>query len=124
MLEFVERRTPAAENVSRVASGAPATDSGEQEAIALALGNLPGDKATLAIDDRRGVRRAGRLGIPVIGTLAILVRLHHLGYSRRSFDQDLAALEEAGMYLTDELKRRVIERFRAGGDDDRLGKEG
>lgn len=111
-LEFVERRTPAVEDLSRVASGPPTIDSGEREAIALALGYLP-DKVAVAMDDRRGVRRASRVGIQVTGTLAILVRLHHLGYARRNFTEDLAAIEEAGMYLTADLKRHMMNRLHA-----------
>lgn len=114
-LESVERRTPKAEDLSQVASGPPTIDSGELEVIALALGGLlgPSDEVTVAMDDRRGVRRAAHLEIPVIGTLAMLVRLHHLGHARRSFAEDLDTLEEAGMYLTDNLKRRVTDRFNA-----------
>lgn len=114
-LESVERRTPKAEDLSQVASGPPTIDSGEREVIALALGDLlgPSDEVTVAMDDRRGRRRATHLGISVIGTLAVLVRLHRLGYGRRSFAEDLEALEEAGMYLADDLKRRVTDRFNA-----------
>ena len=114
-MESVERQTPKAEDLSQVASGPPAIDPGEQEVIALALGDLlgPPGEVTVAMDDRRGRRRAAHLGVPVIGTLTILVRLHRLGHGRRSFAEDLKALEKAGMYLTDDLKRRVTERFNA-----------
>ena len=117
-LESAERRTPTAQNLSLVASGPPAIDSGEQEVIALALEDLQGSPGgpggvTVAMDDRRGRRRAALLGIPVVGTLAILVRLHHLGHVTRSFAEDLDALEEAGMYLTEDLKQRVMDRFSA-----------
>ena len=114
-LEFVERQTPKAENLSQVASKPPTIDSGEREVIALALGDFLGttNQVTVAMDDRRGRRRAAHLRIPVIGTLAILVRLHHLGHASRSFAADLETLEEAGMYLTDDLKRRVTNRFNA-----------
>lgn len=109
-LGFVERRAPAAEDVSRVASGPPSIDTGEREALALGIG----EEATVAMDDRRGVRRATRMGIPVTGTLAILVRLHHLGHARRGFAEDLDALEDAGMYLTTDLRRRAMARLRSG----------
>ena len=112
-LESVERQTSKVEDLSQVASGPPTIDPGELKVIALALSDLPGppDQVTVAMDDRRGVRRAVNLGILVIGTLAILVRLHHLGHARRSFAEDLKALERAGMYLTDDLKQRVTDHF-------------
>lgn len=112
-LESAERRTPTAQDLSLVASGPPAIDPGEREVIAFALGDLPGSTSgvTVAMDDRRGRRRAALLGIPVIGTLAILVRIHHLGHARQSFSGDLDLLEEAGMYITEDLKRHVTDRF-------------
>ena len=118
LLESAERRTPTAQNLSLVASGPPAIDSGEQEVIALALEDLQGSSGgpggvTVAMNDRRGRRRAALLGIPVVGTLAILVRFHHLEHAHRSFAEDLDALEKAGMYLTDDLKQRVTDRFKA-----------
>lgn len=114
-LESAERRAPNAQNLSLVASGPPAIDSGEQEVIALALEDLPGSTggATVAMDDRRGRRRAALLGIPVVGTRAILIRIHHLGYASQSFAEDLDTLEKAGMYLTEDLKQRVMDRFNA-----------
>lgn len=77
-LESAERRRPTVQNLSLVASGPPTIDSGELEVIALALEDLPGSTGgvTVAIDDRRGRRRAALLGIPVVGTLAILIRIH------------------------------------------------
>ena len=111
-LGFVQRRTPAAEDVSRVVSGPPSIDEGEREVIALALGI--GDEATAVIDDRRGARRAARVGVAVIGTLAVLARMHRLRSAHRTLAEDLNALEEAGMYLTPDLRRRVVERLSTG----------
>jgi predicted nucleic acid-binding protein len=108
-LGFVQHQTPAASDVSRVASGPPSIDPGEREAIALALGI--GAEATVAMDDRRGARRATRMGVPVIGTLAVLARIHRLGDARGNLTDDLNALEEAGMYLTPDLRRRVMDRL-------------
>jgi len=112
-MENVELRSPTAEDMRVVASGPPTIDAGELEVISLALGM----EALAVIDDRRGVRRASRLGVPVVGTLVVLVELHRAGAARRAFAEDLDALDEAGMYLTDVLKRRVMERYReiAGG---------
>lgn len=107
-MERIERRTPADEDVRIVASGPPTIDAGESEVISLALGM----EALAVIDDRRGVRRAFRLGVAVVGTLVVLIELHRAGHASRSFAEDLEALDAAGMYLGDELKRRAMERYR------------
>lgn len=91
-------------------------DRGEREVIAVALGIGAGE-ATAVIDDRRGVRCAERLGIRVIGTLTVLAQLHRRGHARRAFEEDLGVLDDAGMYMSAELKRRVLESFRAGEGD-------
>lgn len=109
-MEGVEMRTPASEDVSAVSSGPPAIDAGEREVVSLALGM----GALAVIDDRRGVRRAIRLGAEVVGTLVILIEIHRAELAHRTFAEDLDALDEAGMYITNELKRRVMERYREG----------
>ncbi|MGH3088067.1 MAG: hypothetical protein ACRDSJ_12200 [Rubrobacteraceae bacterium] len=40
------------------------------------------------------------------------MNLRLAGHARRSFAEDLDALTEAGMYIGDGLKRRVMERYR------------
>lgn len=118
--DFVERRRPSASHVRRVEEGPPAIDPGEREVVALALGT----GATAAMDDRRGVRRASRLGVPMgvpmgvptVGTLAVLIELHRLGLAFREPASELDALGEAGMYLTEDLRRRVLEELREEGD--------
>lgn len=112
-LEWIERRTPAVEAVSRVVSQPPSLDAGERETIALAL--EIGGGATAVIDDRRGRRRARTLEVPLTGTLGVLQALHRTGLIKRSLAEDLDALDAAGMYLTEDLKQRVIDRFDAGG---------
>lgn len=112
-MENVELRSPAAEDMRVVLSGPPSIGAGEMEVVSLALGM----GALAAIDDRRGVRRASRLGVAVVGTLVVLVELHRAGLARRTFSEDLEALDEAGMYLTNELKRRVMERYREARED-------
>lgn len=107
----VELRTPESEDMRLVSSGPPAIDAGEKEVIALALGMGP----LAVMDERRGVRRASRLGVEVVGTLAFLIEIHRAGYARRTFAEDLDALGNAGMYLTDALKERVMERYREVG---------
>lgn len=108
-LAWIERRTPTVGDVRLVASGPPAVDPGEREAIALALAT----GATVVLDDRGGRRRARRLGVTITGTLGVLLALHRAGHANRRFAEDLDALDATGMYLTPDLKRRVIERLRA-----------
>ena len=108
-LGWIERRNPDAGDVRTVASESPALDTGEREAIALALGM----GARVVLDDLRGRRRARNLAVPVTGTPGVLLALRHAGRSHRRFLEDLDALEDAGMYPTSDLKRRVVERLRA-----------
>jgi predicted nucleic acid-binding protein len=112
-LEWVERRTPATVAVRRVVSQPPSLDAGERETIALAL--EAGGGATAVIDDRRGRKRARNLEVPLTGTLGVLQALHRAGHADRSLAEDLDALDDAGMYLTKDLKQRVMDRFKAGG---------
>ena len=109
-LWWIERRSPTVGDVRLVASGPPAVDPGEREAIALARGT----GATVVLDDRRGRRRARILGVPLTGTLGVLLGLHRAGRARRLFEEDLDALDAAGMYLTADLRRRVMDRLRGG----------
>lgn len=111
-LDWVERLTAEPADVRRVASGPPASGPGEREVIALAL-RLG---AVAVIDDRRGRERARRLGASLTGTLGVLVALHLAGHARRRFEEDLDTLEESGMYLTPDLRRRVVDRLGARGE--------
>jgi predicted nucleic acid-binding protein len=111
-LEWIERRTPAAESIYRVVSEPPAIDAGERETIAIAL--EIGSEATAVIDDRRGRRRARSLKVPLTGTLGVLQALHRVGLANRTLAEDFDALGEAGMYLTEDLKRRMVDRLSAG----------
>lgn len=109
-LEFVERLSPEPEDVRRIAAGPPSIDAGEREVLALALGR----EATAVMDDRSGRSRGRRLGVTLTGTLGVLAALHYASRARRALAEDLDALDDAGMYLTADLKRRVMNRFRAG----------
>lgn len=115
-LGFVESLNPEPEDVRRVASGPPPIDAGEREVLALALGR----EATAVMDDRSGRSRGRRLGVPLTGTLGVLLALQHASRARRTLAEDLDALEEAGMYLTPDLKRRVEDRL-GGGEAPREG---
>ncbi|MGB3683368.1 MAG: hypothetical protein WA990_12910 [Rubrobacteraceae bacterium] len=109
-LAWVERRSPGARYIGMVASEPPALDSGELEAIALALET----GATVVVDDRRGRKRARMLGVSLTGTLGVLRALHRTGRARRSLVEDLEALEAAGMYLTPHLKQQAINTLHNG----------
>ena len=104
-LEWVERRTPGAESVRHVRREPPALGDGETEAIALGL-EL---SCLVVLDDRRARLRARRAGLRVTGTLGILLRLHRLRLAERELEADIALMEEAGMRLSPELRRAVLD---------------
>ncbi len=107
-LDGVDIRIPESHFVRRVEDGAPMVDAGERAVISVAL-----ELGVLAvIDERRGRLRARRLGVSLTGAIGVLISIHHAGLALRSFSEDLDALDEAGMYLSDPLKQRVMERYR------------
>jgi uncharacterized protein len=110
-LDWVELRTPDPESVRRVGREPPNVGKGEKEAIALGL-EL---SCPVVLDDRKARLRARRAGLEVTGTLGILLRLRRIGLTSRGIDEDLGLLEEAGMRLSPNLRRIVIE---AGKQDD------
>ncbi len=110
-LDWVEHRTPDPESVRRVGREPPTVGKGEKEVIALGL-EL---SCPVVLDDRKARLRARRAGLEVTGTLGVLLRLHHFGLTSLSVDEDLGLLEEAGMRLSPNLRRMIIE---AGKQDD------
>ncbi len=78
-------------------------DAGEAEAIALALEQ----KTPLVLDDRKARHVARRLGIPIIGTIGILVRAKRQGVLS-SIRPQLEALKNAGFHLTPELEQEAL----------------
>jgi uncharacterized protein len=110
-LDRVELRTPDPESVRRVGREPPNVGKGEKEAIALGLVL----SCPVVLDDRKARLRARRAGLEVTGTLGILLRLRRIGLTSRGIDEDLGLLEEAGMRLSPNLRRIVIE---AGKQDD------
>lgn len=107
-LGSVTRLTPGIEYLCRVEEGPPSIGAGEREVIALALER----DAIAVIDDQRGRLRANRAGVALTGTLGVLQAIHLAGAAERSLSEDLEALDQAGMYLTVNLKQRVLESFR------------
>lgn len=69
------------------------------------------------MDDLKGRERARRLGVSVTGMLGELIALHSFGfaaaYSRRSPEEELDLLSQAGMRLTDELRSRVLRELKS-----------
>lgn len=107
-LDGVDIKIPEPHLIRRVEAGSPSVDTGERDVIAVAL-----ELGVLAvIDERRGRRLARRLGVSLTGAIGILIAIHQTGQAHRAFAEDLDALDEAGMYLTDALKQRVMEKYR------------
>jgi len=71
-------------------------DAGEASAIASALALNTG----VVMDDRAGRRVAGRLGLPVIGTLGVLVLSKRAGLVSE-IGPWIASLVKSGYYLAD-----------------------
>jgi len=111
-LEWVETREARTELLQRVHEGPPSVDSGEAEAIALALG----ERATVVVDDLPGRVRARRLGVNLTGTIGEVLALHRVGltslYSRRTIEEDLHVLRLAGMHISEDLLLRVLGEIR------------
>ncbi len=78
-------------------------DAGEAAAVAVALERQAG----LTVDARRARRIAARMGVPVVGTIGVLLLAWKQG---RVSDPVRMAMEirDRGLYLSDEL----IEAFR------------
>ncbi|MCL6535709.1 MAG: DUF3368 domain-containing protein [Armatimonadetes bacterium] len=78
-------------------------DAGEAEAIALASET----KHLLIIDDRKGRLWAQRVGVPVIGTIGVIVRAKRAGYLE-SVRTALEELQSVGFYLTPHLMNEAL----------------
>jgi predicted nucleic acid-binding protein len=111
-MEWVELREAPEDALRRVGEGPPSLDPGEAAAIAVALA----EGATVVVDDFRGRERARRLGVPLTGTLGEILALHRRGLALREPAADLEALRQAGMYLPEDLRRRVLEELREEGE--------
>jgi hypothetical protein len=95
----------ALKNQAKAAHYAQDVDRGEAEAIALAE-ELRADH--LLIDERKGRRLAQQQGVPVVGLLGVVLMAKRAGFipSARSLLNRLD--QEAGMYLTDDLKDAAL----------------
>jgi predicted nucleic acid-binding protein len=115
---WIEVRLPARAQRDEVAREL-AAHAGEAETVALALsgGVVP------VIDERRASRYAAARGVPVIGTLALVVELHRRGIADRPIEDDLALLASGGMYLTQDLIAAAIEQVQGSGPAESQGME-
>lgn len=77
---------------------------GEAEVIAVALEQ--GDRLAV-LDDAQGRKCARSLGVPVVGTLGVVLRAKKLG-RLTSAAQVLRDLQGAGLYLDQEMIRSVL----------------
>ncbi len=82
-------------------------DPGEASAIALALEN-PGSR--IILDENKGRSVAKRLGLKVTGTLGIIIKAKELGLIK-SGKEILYKLEKHGFWLSEPLKKQIIERL-------------
>jgi len=80
-------------------------DRGEAAAIALAT-SVKAD--LLLIDERRGRVIAKRLGLPIKGTLGVLLAAQRGGHLD-AIAPSVEALRSAGLYLSDALVKSVLE---------------
>ena len=77
---------------------------GEVEVIA---GAVECNANYAVLDDYAGRKKAEQLGISVVGTLGILQKANKLGMVA-DLAEDIQVLQNAGMYLTDDLVRRIL----------------
>jgi predicted nucleic acid-binding protein len=108
-LDWIQIRVPAEGDMDEVLRAMDA-HAGEQETVALAMGGT----IEPVIDEGPARRYAAERGLPITGTLALLVGLHQRGLATRAVEEDLALLTAGGMYLTEDLKSWTIERVRLG----------
>jgi predicted nucleic acid-binding protein len=77
---------------------------GEVEVIA---GAVECNANYAVLDDYAGRKKAEQLGISVVGTLGILQKANKMGMVA-DLAEDIQVLQNAGMYLTDDLVRRIL----------------
>jgi uncharacterized protein len=101
--EWLRVQTP--QNSAKADLYARTVDRGEAEAIALAE-ELHADH--LLMDERKGRRLAQQQGLPVVGLLGVVLLARRAGLiaSARALLAELD--EEAGIYLSDELKAAAL----------------
>ena len=81
-------------------------DKGEASSIALALEM---HLAMLIIDEKKGRTIAKGLGIPILGTLGILLKAKEMGLLPL-IRTEIEKLENKGFRISDMLKKKILER--------------
>lgn len=103
-LNWIARRTCEREDLVRALRGE--LDEGEAEAIALAV-EMQAD--LLLIDERAGRRAATRLGLERIGLLGVLLEAKQQGHLNALAPLLDALRQEAGFWISESLRHRVLE---------------
>ncbi len=80
-------------------------DRGEAEVLALAEER---DARLVVLDERKGRRYAERMGLPLTGTLGVLLLAKEAGLVE-SVSVCVSKLQEAGLFLSRELVQRTLE---------------
>jgi len=80
-------------------------DRGEAEVLALAEEQ---DARLVVMDERKGRRYAERMGLPLTGTLGVLLLAKEAGLIE-SVSVCVSRLQEAGLFLSRELVQRTLE---------------
>ena len=105
-------RLPAAQHAIQIVD--PPTEQGAQPSLALGAGELATIELAASVggvavlDDRDARRVARQRGLPLTGTMAILVRLRQVG-AIGSLAETLAQLDAMGFRTTDELRVWALE---------------
>lgn len=80
-------------------------DRGEAEVLALAEEQ---DARLVVMDERKGRRYAERVGLPLTGTLGVLLLAKEAGLIEQVSDWT-SKLQEAGLFLSPDLIRKILE---------------
>jgi len=80
-------------------------DRGEAEVLALAEER---DARLVVMDERKGRRYAERMGLPLTGTLGVLLLAKEAGLVER-VSEWISKLQEAGLFLAPDLVRKILE---------------
>lgn len=99
--EFIHPPVPETRALSQSAIGA-----GERSVIAWALAR---PEFVAILDDRAARLQARQLGVPVIGTAGVLLRLKAAGLIER-VESYLAEIRRAGGHVGDELRAEILRR--------------
>ena len=104
LLPWLEQKAPQATFIELVEQE---VNLGAGETSVIALGLQLG--LTVVLDDGAARRFAVKKGLPLTGTLGVVVELHRQELASGKLEQNLRALTAFGMYLSDELRAVILE---------------